>query len=60
VEEGEVTCGGRQTAIGYWSDDGTIGPMRPRAIKAGDLAFTDGERFVDISGAAKTSSCAAA
>ncbi len=51
--EGEVTAGGPQTAIGYLLDDGTIEPIRPKRIKTGDLAFTDPEGFVNISGRTK-------
>jgi acyl-CoA synthetase (AMP-forming)/AMP-acid ligase II len=52
-DEGEVTAGGPQTAIGYLLDDGTIEPVRPGRIKTGDLAFVDDEGFVHISGRSK-------
>lgn len=51
--EGNVTCGGPQTAIGYLRDDGTIEPIRGTRMKTGDLAVMDAEGFVRVTGRTK-------
>jgi acyl-coenzyme A synthetase/AMP-(fatty) acid ligase len=51
--EGEVTCAGPQTALGYLRDDGTIEPIRGQPMKTGDLAVMDDEGFVRVTGRTK-------
>jgi acyl-coenzyme A synthetase/AMP-(fatty) acid ligase len=51
--EGEVTAGGPHCAIGYMREDGTIEPLRGKRIKSGDLAVTDEDGFIHVSGRTK-------
>jgi acyl-coenzyme A synthetase/AMP-(fatty) acid ligase len=51
--EGEVTCAGPQTALGYLRDDGTLEPIRGQPMKTGDLAVMDAEGFVRVTGRTK-------
>jgi acyl-coenzyme A synthetase/AMP-(fatty) acid ligase len=51
--EGEVTCAGPQTAIGYLREDGTIEPIRGDPMKTGDLAVMDADGFVRVTGRTK-------
>lgn len=51
--EGEVTIGGPQTALGTMNDDGSLDPVRGLRTKTGDLAVTDEEGFVTVTGRTK-------
>ncbi|HUZ73911.1 MAG TPA: class I adenylate-forming enzyme family protein [Stellaceae bacterium] len=51
--EGEVTCGGPQTALGYLRADGMLDPIRGTRFKTGDLAVMTEDGFVTVTGRTK-------
>ncbi len=51
--EGEVTCGGPQTALGYLREDATLDPIRGTRFKTGDLAVMAEDGFVTVTGRTK-------
>jgi acyl-coenzyme A synthetase/AMP-(fatty) acid ligase len=51
--EGEISVGGPQTALGYWTGGGVIEPFRGARRKTGDLGTMDRDGFVRVTGRTK-------
>jgi acyl-CoA synthetase (AMP-forming)/AMP-acid ligase II len=52
-ETGEVEVAGAQLAHGYLAADGTVTPLRGRALRTGDLGHFDADGYLHLTGRSK-------